>query len=243
MWCNVPETLNPNTRWIVPSSVLLCDVCWFETEEPWTFWPLKMGLICCPETSVSYHLTPYNNREDKSNSVQPWWKPMMSPNVTYFQSIWLFSCLSVYLVTTIKIYCCLCLRAMCNSKDPSWTDERTTTTTGRVNYDSSQEWEVRACSATTSDTVLIIQRYINFYSVLCIKDEHTLIQYLTENIKWNVHIEHLSNILNGSYYIIKSLKDFTSINILRSMYFAHFYSYFRYGILFWGRWYTKNKDF
>ena len=58
--------------------------------------------------------------------------------------------------------------------------------------------------------------------------------YLTEDIKWNVHIEHLSNILNRSYYVIQSLKD-TSTNILKSMYFAHFYSHFRYGILFLGR--------
>jgi hypothetical protein len=56
--------------------------------------------------------------------------------------------------------------------------------------------------------------------------------YLTEDIKWNVHIEHLSNMLNRSYYIIQSLKDITNINILRSMNLAHFYSHFRYGILF-----------
>jgi hypothetical protein len=58
--------------------------------------------------------------------------------------------------------------------------------------------------------------------------------YLTEDIKWNVHIEHLSNILNRSYYVIQSLKD-TSTNILKSMYFANFYSHFRYDILFLGR--------
>jgi hypothetical protein len=57
--------------------------------------------------------------------------------------------------------------------------------------------------------------------------------YLSEDIKWNVHIEHLSNILNRNYYIIQSLKNITRINILRSVYFARFYSHFRFGILFW----------
>jgi hypothetical protein len=55
--------------------------------------------------------------------------------------------------------------------------------------------------------------------------------YLTDDIKWKVHIEHLSKILNRNYYVIKSLKDITIINILGS---TCFYSHFRCGILFLG---------
>ena len=60
--------------------------------------------------------------------------------------------------------------------------------------------------------------------------------YLTEDVKWDVHIKHVSNILNKNYYIVKSLKTVThaSINTLRSIYFAEFHSHMRYGILFWG---------
>ena len=58
--------------------------------------------------------------------------------------------------------------------------------------------------------------------------------YLTEDVKWDVHIKHVSNILNKHYYVIQSLKLVTSINTLRSIYFANFHSHLRYGILFWG---------
>jgi len=58
--------------------------------------------------------------------------------------------------------------------------------------------------------------------------------YLTKDIKWDVHIKHVSNILNKNYYAIQSRKSLTSINTLRSIYFANFHSHLRYGILFWG---------
>jgi hypothetical protein len=58
--------------------------------------------------------------------------------------------------------------------------------------------------------------------------------YLTENVKWDVHINHMCNILNKNYYVIQSLKTVTSIYTLRSIYFANFHSHLRYGILFWG---------
>ena len=56
--------------------------------------------------------------------------------------------------------------------------------------------------------------------------------YLTEDVKWDVHIKHVNNILNKNYYVIQSLKTVTSINTLKSIYFANFHSHLRYGILF-----------
>ena len=58
--------------------------------------------------------------------------------------------------------------------------------------------------------------------------------YLNEDVKWNVHIKQVCNILNKNYYIIHSLKNVTSINTLRIIYFANFHSHLRYGVLFWG---------
>jgi hypothetical protein len=58
--------------------------------------------------------------------------------------------------------------------------------------------------------------------------------YLTEDVKWDVHRNHISNILNRSYYVIQSLENSISINTLRSIYFAIFRSQLRYGIIFWG---------
>jgi hypothetical protein len=58
--------------------------------------------------------------------------------------------------------------------------------------------------------------------------------YLTEDVKRDVHIKHVSNIFNKNYYVIQSLKTVTSINTLRSIYFANFHSHLRYLIFFVG---------
>jgi hypothetical protein len=58
--------------------------------------------------------------------------------------------------------------------------------------------------------------------------------HLTECLKWEAHIRYLSMKLNKSIYVLQSLKYNTSTNIWRSMYFAQFHSYIRYGIIFWG---------
>jgi hypothetical protein len=58
--------------------------------------------------------------------------------------------------------------------------------------------------------------------------------YLTEDVKWDVHIKHVSNVLSKNYSVIQSLITVTSINTLRSIYFGNFHSHLRYGILFWG---------
>jgi hypothetical protein len=78
---------------------------------------------------------------------------------------------SMCLVTTIKAHLCAHLRAMCSSKNPSWTDDGTTTEIGTVNYDSNLPWQLRtAGSVTTSDPVLLfIHRYIDFSSKFYIK--------------------------------------------------------------------------
>ena len=58
--------------------------------------------------------------------------------------------------------------------------------------------------------------------------------YRTEDVKWEVHIKNVCNMLNKNYYVLQSLKSLTSLNTLRSVYFANFHSHLRYGILFWG---------
>jgi hypothetical protein len=58
--------------------------------------------------------------------------------------------------------------------------------------------------------------------------------YLTDDIKWEVHIKHTSYELNRRYYLMQSINGKTSVNILRSMHFVNFSSHIRYGILFCG---------
>jgi hypothetical protein len=66
--------------------------------------------------------------------------------------------------------------------------------------------------------------------------------HLTECLKWEAHIRYLSIKLNKSFFVLQSLKYTTGTNIWRSMYFAHFYSYERYGVIFGGN-YGKAKKF
>ena len=68
---------NRNRGWIIQSSGLLRGVRWFKTavsglhnyiifmgQASWTPWPLKMGQIGSPETSVLHQLKPRNNPEE-----------------------------------------------------------------------------------------------------------------------------------------------------------------------------------
>jgi hypothetical protein len=53
-------------------------------------------------------------------------------------------------------------------------------------------------------------------------------------MKWDAHAKSLSSKLSKICYIIRSLKDVTSPHIIRSIYFAYFYAYLRYSVIFWG---------
>ncbi|GFG39409.1 hypothetical protein Cfor_08358 [Coptotermes formosanus] len=66
---------------------------------------------------------------------------------------------------------------------------------------------------------------------------------LMESLKWEAHIKALWSKLNQSLYMLQSLKYSTSIKLWRSMYFAHFHSYIRYGIIFWGNSGESQKVF
>jgi hypothetical protein len=63
--------------------------------------------------------------------------------------------------------------------------------------------------------------------------------HLMESLKWEAHIKALCSKLNKSLYMLQALKYSASIKLWRSMYFAHFHLYIRYGIIYWG----KSKNF
>jgi hypothetical protein len=75
--------------------------------------------------------------------------------------------------------------------------------------------------------IMFNNRDVNYSSVTKFLGLH-----VTKCLKWEAHIRYLSIKLNKSIYVLQSLKYTTSTDIWRSMYFAHFYSYIRYGIIF-----------
>ena len=59
-----------------------------------------------------------------------------------------------------------------------------------------------------------------------------------ENLNWHIHIHSLCASLSKFYYSMKSLKDITSFQMTRTIYYAYFQSQMKYDIIFWG----KNRD-
>ena len=58
--------------------------------------------------------------------------------------------------------------------------------------------------------------------------------WLDKNLDWSEHLSNLSKKLNKIGFLIGSLKSYTSLNTLKTIYFAHFHSLLSYGIIFWG---------
>ena len=58
--------------------------------------------------------------------------------------------------------------------------------------------------------------------------------HITETLKWNSHVQSLASKLNKVFFMIKSLKEVLSPNMIRNIYFTKFQSLLRFGILFWG---------
>ena len=57
---------------------------------------------------------------------------------------------------------------------------------------------------------------------------------MTETLAWHAQIHLLCASLSKSYYMIISLRNVTSTQMIRSTCFAYFQSKLRYGIMFWG---------
>ena len=58
---------------------------------------------------------------------------------------------------------------------------------------------------------------------------------ITDTLKWHSHVQLLAGKLCKVAFMIKSLKEVWSLNLIRNIYFTKFHSLLRFGILFWGR--------
>jgi hypothetical protein len=57
--------------------------------------------------------------------------------------------------------------------------------------------------------------------------------HITETLKWNSHVQSLASKLSTISFMIKSLKEILSPNMIRNIYFTQFQSLLWFGILFW----------
>ena len=56
---------------------------------------------------------------------------------------------------------------------------------------------------------------------------------ITDTLKWHSHIQLLAGKLSKVAFMIKSLKEVLSPNLIRNIYFTKFHSFLQFGILFW----------
>jgi hypothetical protein len=58
--------------------------------------------------------------------------------------------------------------------------------------------------------------------------------HITETLKWNSHVQSLASKLSEVSFMIKSLKEILSPNMIQNIYFIKCQSFLRFDILFWG---------
>ena len=61
-----------------------------------------------------------------------------------------------------------------------------------------------------------------------------LVLTIDTSLTWKHHIGELTSRVNKVCYVIRSLKLFMSLDVLRSTYFLYVYSIISFGIIFWG---------
>jgi hypothetical protein len=66
---------------------------------------------------------------------------------------------------------------------------------------------------------------------------------LDTTLNWKHHISELIPRLNKACYVIRSIKPFMSLNVLRSTYFSYAHSIMLYKLLFWGNSTDSNDIF
>jgi len=57
--------------------------------------------------------------------------------------------------------------------------------------------------------------------------------HITETLKWNSHVQSLASKLSKVSFMMKSVKEILSPNVIQNNYFTKFQSHLRSGILFW----------
>lgn len=57
---------------------------------------------------------------------------------------------------------------------------------------------------------------------------------LDDNLKWDAHIEHISNKISSYIFLLRQLKKYINVKTLLSAYYALIQSHITYGVVLWG---------
>jgi hypothetical protein len=64
-----------------------------------------------------------------------------------------------------------------------------------------------------------------------------------ESLKWSSHIQNLIPKLNKTIYILRVLKEYSNMEVLKTIYFSKFHSLLTYGVVIWGNHSTAKQVF
>lgn len=66
---------------------------------------------------------------------------------------------------------------------------------------------------------------------------------LDTRMQWNVHGDYTAKKLSSAVYMLRSLTNYVSHNVLRVVYFSYFHTIMSYGILLWGHSTSRHRIF
>ena len=65
--------------------------------------------------------------------------------------------------------------------------------------------------------------------------------WLNDNLSWESHIRQLTLKLKRNLMLLKRSRNFLNKNALKLIYYGHFHSHLKYGILLWGSMLNQNQ--
>ena len=65
--------------------------------------------------------------------------------------------------------------------------------------------------------------------------------WLNDNLSWESHIRQLTLKLKRNLMLLKKSRNFLNTNALKLIYYGHFHSHLKYGILIWGSMLNQNQ--
>jgi hypothetical protein len=77
---------------------------------------------------------------------------------------------------------------------------------------------------------ILIKHWVTFNKTTV---DYTAVIQITDTLKWHSHIQLLASKLSKVAFMIKSLKEILSPNLICNIYFTKFHSLLRFGLLFW----------
>ena len=66
--------------------------------------------------------------------------------------------------------------------------------------------------------------------------------WLNDNLSWESHIHQLTLKLKRNLMLLKRSRNFLTKNALTLIYYGHFQSHLKYGILLWGSMLNQNQN-